>query len=153
MKKFMMVVGGVVVLTGCTWFSGSETSATPSNSIQITNEADFNKYLSQQGNVVVKCHATWCGPCKRMSPIDTQMAALYQGKVTFLMIDVDLNKSWVGSRLGVRGVPAYFLYKNGQLKDGWTGAVGLDAYEAIVKKNFMTEEPVKPQDEVKDDQE
>lgn len=54
--------------------------------------------------VVVDIYATWCGPCRRLSPILDELALEYKGKVEFYKIDLDKNRA-LGAAFGVQSIP------------------------------------------------
>jgi thioredoxin 1 len=63
--------------------------------------------------VVVQFHATWCGPCKALSPHVDRMEQSYKGMVDVWRIDVDQNPA-AAQEMGVRGVPTLVVLKDGQ---------------------------------------
>jgi thioredoxin 1 len=73
----------------------------------------FGELLKSKPIVLVDFHATWCGPCKMLSPIITRVAKKAGDNVRIVKIDVVKNQPLAGS-LGVRGVPTLILYKNGE---------------------------------------
>lgn len=73
----------------------------------------FGEILNSKPLVLVDFHATWCGPCKMLSPIIDRVAKKTGDHVRIIKIDVDKNQPLAGS-LGVRGVPTLILYKNGE---------------------------------------
>jgi len=73
----------------------------------------FGDVLKSSTLVLVDFHATWCGPCKMLSPIISKVAEKTEGKVKVIKIDVDKNQA-IASKLGIRGVPTLILYKNAE---------------------------------------
>jgi len=73
----------------------------------------FGDLLKSKPLVLVDFHATWCGPCKMLSPIIDRVAKKVGEHVRIVKIDVDKNQPLAGT-LGVRGVPTLILYKNGE---------------------------------------
>lgn len=83
--------------------------------------ADFNKYVASKDMVLVDFNATWCGPCKQLSPILDEIAAEKMNSLDVLKIDIDEQKT-IANHFKVDGIPALQLYKEGKLV--WEG-VGL----------------------------
>jgi len=73
----------------------------------------FGEVLKSKPLVLVDFHATWCGPCKMLSPIIARVSKKAGDHVRIIKIDVDKNQPLAGS-LGVRGVPTLILYKNSE---------------------------------------
>ena len=71
--------------------------------------------------VVVDFWAEWCGPCKQIGPSLEELSVEMEGKVKVVKVDVDSNPS-AAAALGVRGIPALFLFKDGQVISNKTGA-------------------------------
>ncbi|HBG50287.1 MAG TPA: thioredoxin, partial [Gammaproteobacteria bacterium] len=81
--------------------------------------------------VLVDFWATWCGPCKTLTPILEQLAEDYGG--AFLLAKVDIDKeAALANHHGVRSVPTVLLYKGGQPVDGFTGAQPEGAIRALL---------------------
>jgi thioredoxin 1 len=63
--------------------------------------------------VLVDFTAVWCGPCKMLEPVITQLSQEWTGKVKFVKLDVDDNAD-LTIQYGVMGVPTLILFVNGQ---------------------------------------
>ncbi|KAF5963879.1 thioredoxin 1 [Fusarium coicis] len=73
--------------------------------------------------VLIDCFATWCGPCKAISPILNKLSeekALSDG-IQFVKFDVDELPD-LTAELGVRAMPTFFVFKNGSKVDELVGA-------------------------------
>ena len=71
--------------------------------------------------VVVDFWAEWCGPCKQIGPALEELSIEMEGTIKVVKVDVDSNPS-AAAALGVRGIPALFLFKDGQVISNKTGA-------------------------------
>jgi thioredoxin 1 len=93
--------------------------------------ANLKDIISSQGNVLIDFHAEWCGPCKTLAPILKTVKDDLGDNIRIVKIDVDKHQS-LASKMGVRGVPSMFFYKNGKLLKSLSGV--LTATE--IKKQF-----------------
>jgi thioredoxin 1 len=71
--------------------------------------------------VVVDFWAEWCGPCKMIGPALEELSEEYAGRVKIVKVNVDENPS-APAQMGVRGIPALFLFKDGQVVSNKVGA-------------------------------
>lgn len=89
--------------------------------IAVTDET-FNAEVEQSEiPVVVDFWAEWCGPCKQIGPALEELSEEYSGRVKIVKVNVDDSPD-SPSRLGVRGIPALFMFKDGQVVSNRTGA-------------------------------
>jgi len=77
-------------------------------------EADFKKLVTTDGYVLVDFSAEWCGPCKKLAPIVSEIEQEFNGKVKVVRIDVDENPE-LSQTLNVNSIPLLHLYKKGNL--------------------------------------
>ena len=90
--------------------------------IAVTDES-FNAEVEQSEiPVVVDFWAEWCGPCKQIGPALEELSEEYSGRVKIVKVNVDDSPD-TPSRLGVRGIPALFMFGDGQVVSNRTGAV------------------------------
>jgi len=71
--------------------------------------------------VVVDFWAEWCGPCKMIGPALEELSVEMAGKVKFVKVNVDDNPN-SPAMVGVRGIPALFMYKGGKIVSNKVGA-------------------------------
>lgn len=88
--------------------------------------------------VLVDFWATWCGPCKSLTPILEKLAADYNGAFELAKVDVDKEQQ-IAAAFQIRSVPTVFLVKGGELVDGFPGAMP----EGQIRE-FLTQHGVLP---------
>ncbi|MFC4528348.1 thioredoxin [Dyella halodurans] len=72
--------------------------------------------------ILVDFWATWCGPCKTLGPMLEKLAAEYNGAFRLGKVDVDKSQQLAGM-FGIRSIPTVMLVKDGQILDGFAGAL------------------------------
>lgn len=78
-------------------------------------EVEYNSQLpelTKQGLTVVDFYATWCGPCKMLSPVLSELASHYEGKIRFVKVNVD-ETPVLAQEYQVMSVPTLILFKDG----------------------------------------
>jgi len=84
--------------------------------------SEFETVLKNQKIVLVDFNAVWCAPCKKMTPILSEIENEYSKSVSVLKIDVEQNKS-IADMLKIENLPTLILYKDGLIvwkKEGFT---------------------------------
>ena len=94
--------------------------------VKVTDDTFTAEVTNSNIPVVVDFWAEWCGPCKQIGPALEELSDEYEGKVKIVKINVDENPN-SPAQMGVRGIPALFLFKDGQAIANKTGAAPKDA--------------------------
>ncbi|MBS0555802.1 MAG: thioredoxin [Proteobacteria bacterium] len=88
-------------------------------------EANFEAEVIQASlktPVLVDFWATWCGPCKQLAPILEKIVASYNGTLKLAKVDTDKEQQ-LAAVFGIRSLPTVVLVKDGQMVDGFMGAL------------------------------
>jgi thioredoxin 1 len=95
-------------------------------------DANFsNDVLQSDVPVLVDFSATWCGPCKALSPIVEKLADELTGKVKVGKCDIDDSPN-TAQQFGVRSVPTVMVFKNGQKVAQHVGLTNRDKLVALI---------------------
>ena len=80
-------------------------------------EATFNEAVLQAKTpVLVDFWAPWCRPCLMVSPVVAELAEDYDGRVSFVKLNVD-NSPRIASQYGIMSIPTLMVFKDGQPVD------------------------------------
>lgn len=95
----------------------------------------FNKIIKGDKPVLVDFYATWCGPCKAMSPVIEEIGKEMNGEARVLKIDVDKNQE-VSAQFQVQAVPTLIIFKKGEAV--WRNAGAMDKASLVQQiKSFI----------------
>jgi thioredoxin 1 len=96
--------------------------AEESTAIEIS-DADFEEKIVKGKEIaVVDCYATWCGPCRMLSPIIDELAGEYKGKINVYKLDVDKNPK-TAEKFSVMSIPTVLYFKDGEKVNQTQGAM------------------------------
>lgn len=97
-----------------------------------STKKSFNELIQGTTPVLVDFHATWCGPCKMMSPIIEQFSTEMGSAVRVIKIDVDKNQA-AAATYQVQGVPTLVLFKEGKIVWRQSGVVQAHTLKQVVQ--------------------
>ena len=100
--------------------------------VAVTDSTFDEEVRNSDIPVVIDFWAEWCGPCKQIGPAPEELAAEMEGKVKIVKINVD-NDQQAAAQLGVRGIPALFVFKDGQPVSNRAGAAPKAALQSWIE--------------------
>ncbi|GAB1378005.1 MULTISPECIES: thioredoxin [Pararhodobacter] len=81
--------------------------------------------------VVLDFWAEWCGPCRQIGPALEELSEHYEGRVRIAKVNVDENPQ-VAAAMGIRGIPALFVVKDGKIVANKVGAAPKAALQSWI---------------------
>lgn len=105
----------------------------PSAALSGLDMPAFEKISKQDKTVLIDFYAPWCGPCRKMEPALQKVSQTYQGKATIVRINIDENRA-LARQLGVDEIPYLMLYKDGEKKGNFIGAMDEAGLVSILEK-------------------
>lgn len=101
----------------------------------ITTQSFMKDVIEESKNqpVLIDFWATWCGPCKQLTPILEKAVKAARGKVKLVKMDIDKYPQIPG-QMGIQSIPAVIAFVNGQPADGFMGAVPESQVTAFIDK-------------------
>ncbi len=120
LQKLLAVFGSAVILAlaGC----GNPSAMNESTaSVKHIMQGEFAAEVTRCAKpVVADFYATWCGPCRQLSPMLDQLAGGYADKVKFVKINVDESPG-LAQNFQVQAIPTLIFFKDGKVADRVTG--------------------------------
>jgi thioredoxin 1 len=101
--------------------------------VHVNDKTFSSEVLNSDLPVLVDFWATWCGPCRSISPIVEELAKEFSGRVKVTKLNVDESPA-TPTQYGVRGIPTLILFKGGKVFDQIVGAVPKARLKALIEK-------------------
>jgi len=97
------------------------------------NTQNFKQEVMESDKpILVDFWATWCGPCRMLAPIVSEIAEEYEGKVKVGKVNVD-DQPEIAAQIGISSIPTLILFKNGEPVSTAIGYRPKDAIETMLK--------------------
>lgn len=106
-----------------------------SKTVKVTDDTFESEVTNSTLPVLVDFWAEWCGPCRQIGPSLEALAKEYEGKVKIVKINIDENPN-SPAQLGVRGIPALFMFIDGKMVSNKTGAAPKEALSDWIKETI-----------------
>ena len=104
--------------------------------LQYVTEKEFqSEVLDAERPVLVDFTAVWCGPCKAVDPIVTQLASEWGDRAKVVKCDADQNPNII-MQFGIMGIPTLMLFKGGKVAERVTGYQPKDKLNAKFSPHF-----------------
>jgi thioredoxin 1 len=109
--------------------------ADASNAIAVNADNFDHEVVQSSVPVLVDFWASWCPPCMMLKPELKALAPELAGRAKIAFVDVDENPE-LAEAFAVRGIPALFVLKDGEIVDQWTGFMPRAAVKARLENHL-----------------
>ena len=99
-------------------------------------DEDFENKIKSDDISIIQFSASWCNPCKLLTPILLKLSDEYNDKAKFYYADVEEGGINTGSAMGIRGVPSTIIFKRGVEVDRLVGNPGEAQVKEFLEKNI-----------------
>ena len=103
--------------------------------MKVATNTNFNELLQDSKLVIVDFWATWCGPCRMLSPILDQVEEEMPDQITVVKVNVD-DADEIAAQYRIMSIPTLRFVKNGEIVDKTVGAMPKPALLEKIKANL-----------------
>lgn len=103
--------------------------------VHISDDTFETEVLNAEQPVLVDYWAEWCGPCKAISPILSEIAEEYADKLKVVKLNIDDNPA-TPPKYNIRGIPTLMLFRNGAVEAVKVGALSKSQLAAFIDGNL-----------------
>ena len=104
------------------------------NLVKFQTKADFDKIINKKDQIVLlDFYASWCGPCRKLSPIINQVADTFVGKIKVIKINID-DFSDISKKYNISSIPCVLVLNKGIEIERFTGFNNYEFYANIINK-------------------
>lgn len=103
--------------------------------MKVATNTNFNDLLQDSKLVIVDFWATWCGPCRMLSPILDQVEEEMPDQITVVKVNVD-DADEIAAQYRIMSIPTLLFVKNGEIVDKTVGAMPKPALLEKIKANL-----------------
>jgi thioredoxin 1 len=100
--------------------------------IDVNIDNFYEEVIQTKSTVFVDFWAPWCGPCKAVTPVIEELDGEYND-ILFAKCNVDENPE-ISSEYGIRSIPSFLIFKNGDMVESITGASGKARFKKLINK-------------------
>ena len=99
--------------------------------VREINDIEYKELIKKDNKVVIDCYASWCGPCKMLSPIIDSLADEYKD-IEFYKVNVD-DAEIITEEFNIMSIPTLLIFENGELKEKVVGLKSKSELEDLIK--------------------
>ncbi len=143
--KFLVCILLSLLFSSCT----KKENSTPSNETktistsnasakltQITSQEQFDGLISKKNHLaIIDLYADWCGPCRIIAPIFSELSGEFGDRADFIKVNVDKH-SQISNKYKARSIPLVVFVKNGKEVDRLVGAQSKKEYQKLIEKHL-----------------
>lgn len=105
------------------------------NILDVNDEIFEQEVVNSNLPTVVDFWATWCGPCRKLSPVLEEISNNYEGKVKFTKVNVEQSKD-TAKKYSISGIPCLLVFKDGEPVERMVGLMPKSTIISNIEKHI-----------------